>query len=199
MILREIAKDGFAVIDTETTGLDPATDRIVEVGVVVTQPGLDVARYSWLIDPGIPIPDITTEITGITQVALWGDVRIFQAGARGQYAYPTGVYAYPGCTCEYCGVALAVAEEYGVPIIPATFGITEAKSWNWAVVSSMVMSLAAVCFYAARAVVERFDLHAMVGSIIFLVVSLFLSIGLRRTETVTHITQEVVRESRRLH
>jgi len=45
-----------AVIDVETTGRDASVDRVVEVGIVVGRHGDVVARYNWLINPGIPIP-----------------------------------------------------------------------------------------------------------------------------------------------
>jgi DNA polymerase-3 subunit epsilon/CBS domain-containing protein len=57
-----IALDAI-VIDTETTGLDPADARIVEVGAVRIQGGriLDGA-YGHLVHPGIPIPKASTAI-----------------------------------------------------------------------------------------------------------------------------------------
>jgi CBS domain-containing protein len=57
-----IALDAI-VIDTETTGLDPADARFVEVGAVRIQGGriLDGA-YSHLVHPGIPIPKASTAI-----------------------------------------------------------------------------------------------------------------------------------------
>ena len=57
-----IALDAI-VIDTETTGLDPADARIVEVGAVRIQGGriLD-GGYSHLVRPGIPIPKASTAI-----------------------------------------------------------------------------------------------------------------------------------------
>ncbi|MGC6515839.1 MAG: PolC-type DNA polymerase III [Myxococcota bacterium] len=60
----------LVAFDTETTGLDPFSgDRIIEVALVVFRLGPDgqVERsdLSRLIDPGIPIPRKTTEITNI--------------------------------------------------------------------------------------------------------------------------------------
>lgn len=43
-------------LDTETTGRDAATCRVVEVGAVVWENGQVVARHNWLINPGCPIP-----------------------------------------------------------------------------------------------------------------------------------------------
>jgi CBS domain-containing protein len=61
------------VIDTETTGLDPADARIVEVGVVRIQGGriLD-GTYSHLVRPGIPIPKASTAIHHIDDSKVAG-------------------------------------------------------------------------------------------------------------------------------
>ena len=45
-----------ALLDLETTGRDPAVDRIVEVGIVIGRNGEVTARHSWLVNPGRPIP-----------------------------------------------------------------------------------------------------------------------------------------------
>ena len=46
----------YVVFDLETTGLNPATDRIVEMALVKLLP--DGSRDSWVrrLNPGIPIP-----------------------------------------------------------------------------------------------------------------------------------------------
>lgn len=53
--------------DTETTGVDPASDRIVTAAVVVrdTLTGLSRPR-TWVLDPGVPIPAAAAAIHGIT-------------------------------------------------------------------------------------------------------------------------------------
>ncbi len=55
----------FVSIDTETTGRDPATDRVVELGCVIFRGGEVIARKGWLINPGRPIPADATEVHGI--------------------------------------------------------------------------------------------------------------------------------------
>lgn len=61
------------VVDTETTGLDPNSDRIIEVGIIVFQydpnsgqPIRQVDFYDGLEDPGHPLSEQTKSITGIT-------------------------------------------------------------------------------------------------------------------------------------
>lgn len=54
--------------DTETTGTDPSSDRIVEISLVRVMPaptGVEAPR-TWRIDPGVRIPIEATEIHGIT-------------------------------------------------------------------------------------------------------------------------------------
>ncbi len=51
--------------DTETTGISTARDRIV-TAAIITRTGGDVAVRTWLIDPGVEIPERATEVHGIT-------------------------------------------------------------------------------------------------------------------------------------
>jgi DNA polymerase III subunit epsilon len=57
-------------IDTETTGRNAATDRIVEVAAVIWQHGEVTARHSWLVNPGCPIPAEVTAVHGIDDTAV---------------------------------------------------------------------------------------------------------------------------------
>ncbi|MFC8598934.1 exonuclease domain-containing protein [Isoptericola sp. NPDC057191] len=52
--------------DTETTGLDVATDRIVTAALVLRAPGGHSTVRTWLLDPGVEIPAEATAIHGIT-------------------------------------------------------------------------------------------------------------------------------------
>lgn len=56
----------IAFLDTETTGVEAAFDRIIEVGIVFGKDGAIGERKSWLIDPGRPIPKESTDVHGIT-------------------------------------------------------------------------------------------------------------------------------------
>ncbi len=53
--------------DTETTGVDVTSDRIVTAALVMRQGlgGLSRVR-TWIIDPGVEIPEGASEIHGIT-------------------------------------------------------------------------------------------------------------------------------------
>jgi DNA polymerase-3 subunit epsilon len=56
----------IALIDVETTGRDSAVDRVVEIGIVLGRGGAVVERRSWLINPGIPIPEEARAVHGIS-------------------------------------------------------------------------------------------------------------------------------------
>ena len=52
--------------DLETTGIDVARDRIVEIAVVKIFPNGNKESKTWLVNPGMPIPPSSTAIHGIT-------------------------------------------------------------------------------------------------------------------------------------
>ncbi|MCU0435299.1 MAG: 3'-5' exonuclease [Bacteroidia bacterium] len=56
----------LAFIDLETTGLSVAADRIVEIAILRLMPNGDRDMKSMRINPGIPIPNDSTVIHGIT-------------------------------------------------------------------------------------------------------------------------------------
>jgi len=56
----------FVSFDVETTGLDPLTDRIVEVGAVRFGGNGKLAEYQQLVNPECPIPANAVAIHGIT-------------------------------------------------------------------------------------------------------------------------------------
>jgi len=67
-----IAKTVFTAFDFETTGLDPANDAITEIGAVKFTFEKVIAEYATLVDPGRPIPEIVTKITGISDCMVRG-------------------------------------------------------------------------------------------------------------------------------
>jgi len=60
----------IAVIDFETTGFDEAHDRVVEVGVACFLRGELTQTKSWLVQPGMPIPEGAINVHGITDAMV---------------------------------------------------------------------------------------------------------------------------------
>ncbi|GGY77078.1 3'-5' exonuclease [Streptomyces olivaceoviridis] len=58
----------LAAFDTETTGVDVETDRIVSAAVVVQDaPGTRPRITRWLVNPGVPVPEAATAVHGLTE------------------------------------------------------------------------------------------------------------------------------------
>ncbi|RVU25362.1 3'-5' exonuclease [Streptomyces antnestii] len=61
----------LAAFDTETTGVDVESDRIVSAAVVVQDaPGCRPRVTRWLVNPGVPVPAGATEVHGLTDEHL---------------------------------------------------------------------------------------------------------------------------------
>ncbi len=65
MATEDFATTIFAVVDTETTGLDPRYDRVVEIACLRMRGGEIVDRLSSLVDPQRAIPARATAVHGI--------------------------------------------------------------------------------------------------------------------------------------
>ena len=62
----------LVALDLETTGLDPRKDAIIEIGAVRLRDGQIVDEYTQLVDPGVSLPPVITDITGIRPDQLFG-------------------------------------------------------------------------------------------------------------------------------
>lgn len=56
----------YIALDVETTGLDPAKDKLLEIGAAKIQDGKICETYGTLIDTGMPVPFRIQQLTGIT-------------------------------------------------------------------------------------------------------------------------------------
>ena len=72
----------LAVFDIESTGLNPRTDRILELAVVRLEPGGGRTERRWLLDPGVPIPAESTAVHGITDETVRGAPRFEEKAAE---------------------------------------------------------------------------------------------------------------------
>lgn len=57
----------YVCVDLETTGLNPKTDKIIEIGAVRMRDGEIAARFQSLVNPGRQLSESACQITGITQ------------------------------------------------------------------------------------------------------------------------------------
>lgn len=62
--------DDYVVFDIETTGLNKDTDYIIEIGALKYKNNILVEEFNYLINPKITLPQIITDITGITDNML---------------------------------------------------------------------------------------------------------------------------------
>ena len=56
----------YIALDTETTGLNPVKDRVLEIGAARVCDGKVWETFTTLIDTGVEIPERIVELTGIT-------------------------------------------------------------------------------------------------------------------------------------
>jgi DNA polymerase III subunit epsilon len=85
----------LAFIDLETTGTNLATDRIVEIAIVKLESNGERTVKRRLVNPGIAIPPVVSEIHGITDEMV-KDAPFFRdiAGEIGQFLEPCDLAGY---------------------------------------------------------------------------------------------------------
>jgi len=57
----------FVIVDLETTGATPTNSAITEIGAVKVRGGEKLSDFRTFCNPGMPIPDFISEMTGITE------------------------------------------------------------------------------------------------------------------------------------
>lgn len=60
----------YTVVDTETTGLDPEKDRLIEIAAIRVRGGKEVGRFETLVKPGRKLSKKIVSITNITDEML---------------------------------------------------------------------------------------------------------------------------------
>lgn len=94
---RQRIRVGF---DLETTGRDPTTARVVTASLVMVDPEGNLrAHAEWLVDPGVPIPEESTAVHGVSTE---------QAQAEGLPAAEA---------LKQIGATLAEVMEAGMPVV----------------------------------------------------------------------------------
>ncbi len=56
----------YVVFDLETTGISCTSDEVVEISAVKVENRVIVDEFSTLVNPGMPIPAVASEVNGIT-------------------------------------------------------------------------------------------------------------------------------------
>jgi DNA polymerase-3 subunit epsilon len=85
------------VWDVETTGVDPATDAIVQVGCALYVDGELAGSACSLVNPGRPIPEAATAIHGITDAMVADAPGAFAAIGKVAAAADPNVLDAAGC------------------------------------------------------------------------------------------------------
>ena len=96
------------VLDTETTGLSPTRDRVVQLGLAHFRDGVLLGKSSAMVNPRVPIPEATTAIHG------FGDADVAQADCFGD-AFSGLCAGFPMETAILC----AYNAEFDQPFIMA--------------------------------------------------------------------------------
>jgi len=72
----------YVLLDLETTGGNALQDRITEIAAVRFEAGLEVARWSTLVNPGTRISYFIEQLTGISNVMVADAPRFDEVGGR---------------------------------------------------------------------------------------------------------------------
>ncbi|QDB80182.1 DNA polymerase III subunit epsilon [Georgenia sp. 311] len=101
------ANGPFLGFDTETTGVDPRRDRIVTAALVLRD-ARGTRQRTWLLDPGVEIPTVASDIHGVTT----------------DHARAEGVA--PRTALEEIATEVAWAMDAGIPVVAynACFDLT---------------------------------------------------------------------------
>ncbi|MGK2908814.1 MAG: 3'-5' exonuclease [Sphingobium sp.] len=119
----------IAVIDTETTGTDPDRDEIIDIAYVILQVDArgeicGIERWGQALrDPGMPIPPMITQLTGITD----HDVRGLAVDLDALQAILSGVDA---CVAHNCSFDAAFLQNL-LPAMADAPWACSARDFDW--------------------------------------------------------------------
>jgi DNA polymerase-3 subunit epsilon len=102
-------KNPLVFFDVETTGLDIARDRIVEISILKVMPNLQEEQKTFRVNPTIPIPEHVTKIHGITDADV-ANCPVFSDIARTLANYIEG-----------CDIAGYNSIKFDIPILAEEF------------------------------------------------------------------------------
>src|SRR5665213_3662163 len=99
----------LAFIDLETTGINVASDRIVEIAILKLMPNGDKEMKSMRINPTIPIPALVTRIHGISDEDVKNSPT-FKDASKMLYSY-----------LENCDLAGYNSNKFDIPLLAEEF------------------------------------------------------------------------------
>lgn len=121
-------EDRQAGFDTETTGTSVHDDRIVTAAIVHHNPGQRPRTLSWLIDPGIDVPDEAAAVHGWTNDRIRTELAGFEAirlnDRRTPLSRAQALYEITG------QVALAMSQRVPVVAANASFDLSLLEAEN---------------------------------------------------------------------
>lgn len=71
-MMERMRTESYVCVDLETTGLNPKTDKIIEVGAVKVENGKMTGVFETFVNPERPLPENVGELTGICDASLKG-------------------------------------------------------------------------------------------------------------------------------
>lgn len=91
----------LAFLDTETTGVSPKGDRIVEISIILMDGSLCVDTRTKRLNPGMPIPKSASDVHGITDADI-KDCPTFKQVAQGIMDFIAGwdIVSYNGLSFD---------------------------------------------------------------------------------------------------
>ncbi|MFH2143830.1 MAG: 3'-5' exonuclease [Bacteroidota bacterium] len=102
-------KNPLIIFDLETTGINIASDRIVEISTLKIMPDGSEEQKTKLINPGMPIPESAIEIHGITDDDV-KDAPLFKEYAKSLANYMEG-----------CDLAGYNSNKFDIPLLAEEF------------------------------------------------------------------------------
>ncbi len=78
-LIRSLAETTFVVLDLETSGAAPSSGAgITEIGALKVRSGEIIGQFQSFVNPGHPLPEFITSLTGITDAMLYDAPEIDQ-------------------------------------------------------------------------------------------------------------------------
>jgi DNA polymerase III epsilon subunit family exonuclease len=91
----DVRETEFTIFDTETTGLDPFSDRIIELAAIRVRGDEKISTFQTLVDPQRPVSEGAFRVNGISDAMLIGAPRMAEIIPR------FSKFIRGSCLCSY--------------------------------------------------------------------------------------------------